>query len=149
MLNWNEVLRRARSENPAPQTKVTKTPAEWKSLLSAEVFAVTRQAGTERPFSSEMCSLFKPGFYHCACCDTLLFDASEKFESGTGWPSFTQPIAPDVIAYHVNGSIVGRERVETVCNTCDAHLGHVFPDGPPPSGLRYCMNAVALKNHAA
>jgi peptide-methionine (R)-S-oxide reductase len=91
-----------------------------------------------------MCSLFEPGIYSCLCCDTVLFDASEKFESGTGWPSFTQPVAPNVIAYRFDGPAF-LQRVETICHTCDAHLGHVFPDGPPPSGLRYCMNAVALK----
>jgi methionine-R-sulfoxide reductase len=95
-----------------------------------------------------MCGLFEPGIYSCLCCDTVLFDASEKFESGTGWPSFTQPLAPNAIAYHFDGPAF-LKRVETVCNTCDAHLGHVFPDGPPPSGLRYCMNAVALKKAVA
>jgi peptide methionine sulfoxide reductase msrA/msrB len=91
-----------------------------------------------------MCSLFGPGRYSCVCCDTLLFDASGKFESGTGWPSFNQPVKSNAIAYHLDDTH-GMQRVETVCNTCDAHLGHVFPDGPAPSGLRYCMNAVALK----
>lgn len=91
-----------------------------------------------------MCSLFEPAIYACLCCDTVLFDASEKFESGTGWPSFTQPIAPAVIAYRFDGPAF-LKRVETICNICDAHLGHVFPDGPAPSGLRYCMNAVALR----
>jgi methionine-R-sulfoxide reductase len=95
-----------------------------------------------------MCSLFEPGIYSCLCCDTVLFDASVKFESGTGWPSFTQPIAANVIAYNFDGPSF-LERVETNCNTCDAHLGHVFPDGPAPSGLRYCMNAVALKKALA
>ena len=112
--------------------------------LSAEAFAVTRQAGTERPFSSEMCSLFKPGIYQCVCCETVLFDAEGKFESGTGWPSFTQPAAANVIAYRTDESH-GMTRVEAICNVCDAHLGHVFPDGPPPSGLRYCMNAVGIE----
>ncbi len=91
-----------------------------------------------------MCGLFEPGLYACVCCDTLLFDASEKFESGTGWPSFTQPIKENAIAYHKDQSF-GVIRIETTCNTCGAHLGHVFQDGPPPGGLRYCMNAVALK----
>ena len=108
---------------------------------------VTREKGTERPFSSEMCSLFEPGQYACACCGTLLFDSNTKFESGTGWPSFDQPLMENAIAYLADHSH-GMTRVETICNTCDSHLGHVFPDGPPPSGLRYCMNAVALKKHA-
>ena len=146
MLKWNDILDIARRGNPAPDRKVTRTDAEWRKQLSAEAFQVTRKTGTERPFSSEMCSLFKPGVYHCVCCDTLLFDAAGKFESGTGWPSFTQPAAANAIAYRADNSH-GMTRVEAICNTCDAHLGHVFPDGPPPSGLRYCMNAVALTNH--
>ena len=147
MLRWNDVLHFARNGNPAPDRKVRKTDDEWRKQLSAEAFAVTRRAGTERPFASEMCSLFKPGTYSCVCCDTLLFDSSGKFESGTGWPSFTQPSAQNVIAYRIDEGH-GMVRVEAVCNVCDAHLGHVFPDGPPPSGLRYCMNAAALSSRA-
>ena len=93
---------------------------------------------------TDMCGIFEPGEYACLCCGELLFDAQTKFESGTGWPSFTQPATEEAIAYHVDRSM-GMVRVETTCNVCDAHLGHVFPDGPAPSGLRYCMNAVALK----
>jgi peptide-methionine (R)-S-oxide reductase len=145
MLKWKDVLNFARNGNPAPDRKVHKTDDEWRRLLSAEAFAVTRQTETERAFSSEMCSLFKPGTYQCACCDTDLFDAGGKFESGTGWPSFTQPLAANVIAYRIDDSH-GMTRVEATCNVCDAHLGHVFPDGPPPNGLRYCMNAVSLKS---
>ena len=144
LLKWPDVLRLAKEGNPAPNRKVVKTEAEWRKELSAEEFRVTRQAGTERAFSSEMCSLFEPGVYSCRCCDTLLFDSAEKFESHTGWPSFTQPVKANVIAYRFDGPRF-LERIETICNTCDAHLGHVFPDGPEPSGLRYCMNAVALK----
>ncbi|MBS1809069.1 MAG: peptide-methionine (R)-S-oxide reductase MsrB [Acidobacteria bacterium] len=144
MLKWLDVLKYARNGNPEPDRKVVKTEEEWEAQLTPNQYIVTRQKGTERPFSSEMCSLFEPGLYACVCCDTLLFDASEKFESGTGWPSFTQPIKENAIAYHADHSH-GMIRVETVCNTCDAHLGHVFPDGPAPSGLRYCMNAIALK----
>jgi methionine-R-sulfoxide reductase len=147
MLKWNDVLNFARNGNPAPNRKIHKTDDEWRRLLGAEAFAVTRQTGTESPFSSEMCSLFKPGTYMCVGCDTVLFDAEGKFESGTGWPSFSQPSAVNAIAYRVDMSH-GMTRVEATCNTCDAHLGHVFPDGPPPSGLRYCMNAVALKTRA-
>lgn len=144
MLNWNDVLNFAKTGNPEPDRRVEKTDAEWRAQLSAEEYRVTRQQGTERAFSSEMCSLFEPGQYTCVCCGTLLFDSQDKFESGTGWPSFKQPVKQNAIAYHADYSY-GMTRVETVCNTCDAHLGHVFPDGPAPSGLRYCMNAVALR----
>ena len=143
MLKWRDVSSPEASKLPPPR-RVEKTEAEWKALLTPEAFQVTRKHGTERAFSSEMCSKFEPGRYQCVCCGTLLFDAAQKFESGTGWPSFTQPVAPDVIAYVVDRSY-GMERVETLCSVCDAHLGHVFPDGPAPSGLRYCMNAVALQ----
>ena len=144
LLKWTDVLRLAREGNPAPDRKTVRTEEQWRGQLSAEEYRVTRTSGTERPFSSEMCGLFEPGIYSCLCCETVLFGATEKFDSGTGWPSFTQPAAGNVIAYRVDGAH-GMQRVETICNTCDAHLGHVFPDGPPPGGLRYCMNAVALK----
>jgi len=147
MLKWNDVLDFAHNGSPAPDRKVQKSDAQWRQMLSPEAYAVTRQTGTERPFSSEMCSLFKPGIYQCVCCETVLFDAAGKFESGTGWPSFTQPVADNVIAYHVDESH-GMTRVEAICNVCEAHLGHVFPDGPPPTGLRFCMNAVALQSRA-
>jgi peptide-methionine (R)-S-oxide reductase len=143
MLTWKDVLHRARHGNPAPDRRVERTEAQWREQLGPAAYRVTRQAGTEPAFSSDMCSLFQPGIYACICCDTRLFDSGEKFESGTGWPSFTQPLKDNVIAYHADESY-GMVRVETTCSTCDAHLGHVFPDGPAPSGLRYCMNAVAL-----
>ena len=144
MLKWKDVLQYAGKRNLEPDRKVAKTDAEWKEILSYEEYRVTRLKGTERAFSSDVCSKFDPGKYRCICCGTLLFDANEKFESGTGWPSFTQPAKENAIAYHEDRSF-GMSRIETTCNTCDAHLGHVFPDGPEPSGLRYCMNAVALK----
>ncbi|MBU0656510.1 MAG: peptide-methionine (R)-S-oxide reductase MsrB [Gammaproteobacteria bacterium] len=144
MLNWNRVIHLARTGNLQPDQVVRKTPEEWRAQLSDEQYRVTRQQGTERPFSSELCHLFEPGLYACVCCGTLLFDASQKFDSGTGWPSFTQPVSENAIAYHSDHSH-GMVRVETTCNTCGAHLGHVFPDGPAPSGLRYCMNAIALQ----
>jgi peptide-methionine (R)-S-oxide reductase len=144
MLKWNNIVDFAQKGNPAPEKKISRSIEEWKEMLSPETFEVTRMHGTERPYSSQMCSLFEPGTYACACCETLLFDASEKFESGTGWPSFTQPVSENAIAYFHDRSY-GMSRIETLCNTCDAHLGHVFPDGPPPSKLRYCINAVALK----
>ena len=144
MLKWTDIIKVAKNGNPKPDRKIKKTDAEWRAVLTPEQYHITRERGTERPFSSEMCSLFEPGLYACICCETLLFDASEKFESGTGWPSFTQPVKENAIAYHMDRAF-GMVRIETTCNTCGAHLGHVFQDGPPPSGLRYCMNAVALK----
>jgi peptide-methionine (R)-S-oxide reductase len=143
-LRWKHVVELARTGNEPPPRRVEKTDAEWRKQLSAEQYHVTRGKGTERPFSSEMCALFEPGRYHCVCCDTPLFDSTSKFDSGTGWPSFTQPVTSGVVAYHLD-TAYGMERVETTCNVCDAHLGHVFPDGPPPSGLRFCINAVSLR----
>jgi peptide methionine sulfoxide reductase msrA/msrB len=147
MLKWDDIIRLAREGNPPPDHRVQKSDAEWRTQLTPEEYRITRQKGTERPFSSELCSLLEPGRYACVCCDSLLFDAGEKFESGTGWPSFTQPVKANAIAYQVDDSH-GMRRVETLCNTCDAHLGHVFPDGPAPSGLRYCINALALRKKA-
>jgi methionine-R-sulfoxide reductase len=147
MLKWNDVLELAKNGHPNTEKIVNKTEAEWREILEPEVFRITRKKGTEFAFSSDLCSLFEPGKYACACCGNLLFDAGEKFESGTGWPSFTQPIEPEAVAYHSDYSF-GMIRVETVCRYCDAHLGHVFPDGPKPTGLRYCINALALKKLA-
>jgi peptide-methionine (R)-S-oxide reductase len=147
MVTWNDILTLAKEGSPAPPRRLELTDAEWRERLTPEQYHVTRQKGTERPFSSEMCGLFEPGRYVCVGCDTLLFDSETKFESGTGWPSFTQPAQPNVIAYHGDRSF-GMTRVETICNVCHAHLGHVFPDGPAPSRLRYCINALALKKIA-
>ncbi len=146
-IDWAEVIRRASQGNPAPSHAVEKSDADWRAQLSSEQYMVTRQAATERPFSSAMCHKFEPGRYHCVCCGELLFDAASKFESGTGWPSFGQPASDAAIAYVADDSH-GMRRIETVCNVCKAHLGHVFPDGPAPSGLRYCMNALALDKKA-
>ena len=148
MLTWREVMQRVNQGNPEPDRVVTKAEDLWRAELTPEQYRVTREKGTERAFSSPLCSLFEPGRYACVCCGTLLFDSAEKFESGTGWPSFSQPVKENAIAYHGDHSS-GMVRVETTCNTCGAHLGHVFPDGPAPSGLRYCMNAVALKKIGA
>ncbi|MCL4151956.1 UNVERIFIED_CONTAM: hypothetical protein GTU68_011926 [Idotea baltica] len=142
-LKWIDVLRLANNGNLAPDFRVEKTEKEWADLLSPEQFRITRLKGTERAHSSEMCSIFEAGKYACVCCNTPLFDGEEKFESGSGWPSFTQPIKENAIAYHKDKGF-GMYRIETICNTCDAHLGHVFQDGPPPSGLRFCINALAL-----
>ena len=144
MLTWKDIEQFAKNGNPEPDQRVEKSNDEWKSELTDEQYTVMRLKGTERPFSSEMCTKFEPGKYECACCGTLLFDSATKFESFTGWPSFTQPVKENAVAYEADFTH-GMTRVEILCNTCDAHLGHVFPDGPEPSGLRYCTNALSLK----
>lgn len=144
---WKTVIDRSTGTAPRPPLRVEKSDDEWRNVLSEEEFRVMRAKGTERAHSSSMCTLFSPGRYACACCDTELFDSGEKFDSGTGWPSFTQPTADNVIGYHADLSH-GMRRVEVTCAVCDAHLGHVFPDGPEPSGLRYCINGVSLKKRS-
>ncbi len=143
MLKWTDVNRIATKGNPVPPQRVEKNDEEWKKILSPEQYSVARKKGTERAFTGEYCEAHDPGLYACRCCKTLLFDSSLKFESGTGWPSFTQPLTDNVIAYHKDS---GHDmvRIEVTCNVCDAHLGHVFPDGPPPSGLRFCINSASI-----
>ena len=144
MLKWLDVIKLANNGNPLPDSRVEKTIEEWKAILTPEQFYITRLKGTEGAYSSELCSYFAPGRYGCICCGTELFDAETKFDSNTGWPSFTQPIKENAVAYQIDNQF-GMQRIEALCNTCDAHLGHVFQDGPEPSGLRYCINAVALQ----
>ena len=144
MLTWKNIIHFTVNGNPTPDKRVEKTDEEWKEILSSEQFMITRLKGTERPFSGEHCTSFTEGKYNCACCDTPLFDSSIKFDSSSGWPSFTQPIQENAIKYHKDSSH-GMIRVEIVCNTCDSHLGHVFPDGPEPSGLRYCVNSLSIQ----
>ncbi|WMN06539.1 peptide-methionine (R)-S-oxide reductase MsrB [Marivirga arenosa] len=143
-MNWNEVIKYANNGSPEPPKKVEKTETEWKEILTAEEFQITRKKGTERAFTGEYCEAHEAGKYACRCCGTTLFDSTLKFDSSSGWPSFTEPFKDNVIKYEKDVSF-GMVRVEVLCNVCEAHLGHVFPDGPPPTGLRYCINSASIK----
>jgi peptide-methionine (R)-S-oxide reductase len=123
--------------------KIVKTEAEWRAQLSPEAYHVLREAGTERAFAGEYNANKADGVYACAACGLPLFDSDDKYDSGSGWPSFTRPIDPQAVAENRDVSH-GMVRTESLCARCDSHLGHVFPDGPPPTGLRYCMNSLSL-----
>src|SRR5271154_3350957 len=124
--------------------RIVKTEAEWQKQLDRDSFEITREAGTEGPYTNEDPNDHAKGIFRCICCDTALFDANTKFESGTGWPSFWQPIAKENVL-EITDTSFGMTRTAVSCRLCDAHLGHVFDDGPEPTGLRYCMNSVAMR----
>ena len=133
----------ARPEEPSME-KIVKTDAEWRAQLTPEQYRITRRQGTERACSGAFFDHHAPGTYACVCCGLPLFSSDAKFESGTGWPSYFRPIAPDRVVLREDRSL-GLVRAEVLCARCDAHLGHVFEDGPRPTGLRYCINSVALR----
>lgn len=143
MLTWKDIINFTVNGNPQPDSVITKSEEEWRSQLTPEQYKITRNKGTEAPFTGALCHAHQPGLYHCVCCDATLFDSSIKFDSKSGWPSFTQPYKINAVKYEKDVAL-GMIRVEIMCNTCDAHLGHVFPDGPKPSGLRYCVNSESI-----
>jgi len=146
-MNWQDVLQLTKS-NLVPPRRVEKSNLEWMQLLTMEQYRVTRQHGTEITFSGEYCESYSPGMYSCVCCGTALFDSTNKFNSSSGWPSFEEPVRQEVIMYRKDTSY-GMQRIEVMCNVCSAHLGHVFPDGPTSTGLRFCINSVSLKKQEA
>ena len=143
-MNWNDVLEYSTKGSPTPQRRVEKTEQQWKDQLPPEQYRINRLKGTERAFSGEHCNTYDEGKYECICCEEPLFDSSIKFDSSSGWPSFTEPITQNAIKYEMDKSF-GMTRIEVMCNVCDSHLGHVFPDGPAPSGIRFCINNESIK----
>jgi len=143
MINWNKVIGFATHGSPDPDRRVEKTEQEWREILTPEQFKITRLKGTERAGSGVFCSSHDAGKYHCICCDNELFNATIKFNSGTGWPSFTEPIRENAVKY-LKDNAFGMVRVEVMCNNCDAHLGHVFDDGPEANELRFCINSESI-----
>ncbi len=144
MKEWHTSNEQSRSLEVAVTEKIVKPEAEWRRQLTEEQFQVTRRKGTERAFTGAYWDAKQDGVYECVCCGQPLYDARTKFDSGTGWPSFWQPVAEENVATHTDRGFL-MVRTEVLCSRCDAHLGHVFADGPPPTGLRHCINSAALR----
>jgi peptide-methionine (R)-S-oxide reductase len=143
MLRWVDIIKFAKYGNPEPPRRVHKSTAEWQAQLTSAQYGVLRQRATEPPYRNAYCRTYEPGLYACAGCGSLLFDATAKYHAISGWPSFTQPLAKNAVRYAFDDSH-HMQRVEVCCNCCEGHLGHVFPDGPEPSGVRYCINSESL-----
>jgi len=143
MFRWIDVLKYAKYSNPEPDCRVEKPKEVWQQELTPAQFRVMRQKETEPPYRNAYCRSYEPGVYTCAACGSFLFNATEKYHAISGWPSFTQPAAKKAIKYIFDDSH-NMQRIEVQCNVCDSHLGHVFPDGPEPGGLRYCINSESL-----
>lgn len=143
MLRWSDILKYATYSNPEPPHRVALTEAEWAAQLTPAQFRVLRQQATESPYRNAYCRSYEPGVYVCAGCGSLLFDSATKYHAISGWPSFTQPARKNAIRYAFDTSH-HMQRIEASCNVCEGHLGHVFPDGPEPAGVRYCINSESL-----
>ncbi|MBA9077183.1 peptide-methionine (R)-S-oxide reductase MsrB [Rufibacter quisquiliarum] len=143
MLRWKDVITFAKYGNPEPPRRVEKSEEEWQQHLTPAQFQILRLKGTEAPYRNAYCRSYHPGRYVCAACGSLLFHAATKYHAISGWPSFTQPASKGAIKYLFDNSH-RMQRIEVQCNVCDGHLGHVFPDGPEPFGLRYCINSESL-----
>lgn len=144
MFRWADVICYAKYGNPEPLHPLRLPEAEWARCLTPAQYAVLRQRGTEPPYRNAYCRSYEPGRYVCAGCEALLFDSTTKYHAISGWPSFTQPAARSALSYYFDDSHHMR-RMEVRCTQCQGHLGHVFPDGPAPAGLRYCINSVSLR----
>lgn len=144
MLRWKDILTFAKYSNPEPARRLAQPEAEWQAQLTPSQFRVLRQKQTEPPYRNAYCRSYEPGVYACAGCGSPLFDSTSKYHAISGWPSFTQPITKAAIRYAFDDSF-HMQRIEARCNVCDGHLGHVFPDGPEPAGLRYCINSDSLQ----